>query len=205
MIVSPQAHLFVVAGDNRVQGHISMATLRPILKDYETISTVCIASDLMDRKVTVVGSGETLDMVMQLFGRFALEEIPVVDKGRLIGTIRKSDVIEVYNKEIFKLDMASGLATSFRLHQRTELERLALLEGVLILEVSAPRRFFGKSLAELKLRERYGATVLTIKRLTSKGGEKVSYILPTPATKITRGDILIVFGLQDNLSRFPRR
>jgi len=205
MMVSPQAHLFVVAGNNRVHGYISMEALRPILKDYETVSNVVNASDLMDRKVTVVTPGETLDMVMQLFGRFALEAIPVVDKGQLIGTIRKSDVIEAYNREIFKLDMASGLATSFRLHQRTELERLALLEGVLILEVSAPRQFVDKSLAELKLRERYGATVLTIKRLTSEGGEKVSYILPTPATRIKRGDVLIVFGLQDDLSRFPRR
>jgi CIC family chloride channel protein len=205
MMVSPQAHLFVVAGNNRVQGYISMETLRPIIKDYETVCNVCIASDLMDRKVAVVTPGETLDMVMQLFGRFALEEIPVVDKGQLIGTIRKSDVIEAYNREIFKLDMASGLATSFRLHQRTDLERLALLEGVLILEVSVPRQFVDKSLAELKLRERYGATVLTIKRLTAEGDKKVSYILPTPATLLKWGDVLIVFGLQDDLSRFPRR
>jgi CIC family chloride channel protein len=205
MMVSPQAHLFVVGGNDRVHGYISMETLRPILKDYETVSNVVNASDLMDRKVTVVTPEETLDMVMQLFGRFVLEEIPVVDKGQIVGTVRKSDVIEAYNREIFKLDMASGLATSFRLHQRTDLERLALLEGVLILEVSAPRQFVAKSLAQLKLRERYGATVLTIKRLTSEGGEKVSYILPTPATRIKRGDVLIVFGLQDDLSRFPRR
>jgi CIC family chloride channel protein len=205
MMVRPQAHLFVVAGNNRVQGYISMETLRPILKDYETVSNVVNASDLMDRKVAVVSPGETLDMVMQLFGRFALEEIPVVDRGQLIGTVHKGDVIEAYNREIFKLDMASGLATSFRLHQRTEVERLALLEGVLILEVPAPRLFFGKSLADLKLRERYGATVLTIKRPSPKGGEHISYILPTPATRIQRGDVLVVFGLQDDLSHFPGR
>ena len=204
MTASPHPHLFIVAGNNRVQGHISMATLRPILKDYETISHVCIASDLMDRKVTVVKPDDTLDMVMQFFGKFALEEIPVVDKGQLVGVIHKNDVIETYNREIFKLDMASGLATSFRLHQRTRSERLALLEGFLLLEVSVPRQFVEKSLTELKLRERYGATVLTIKRSISKGGEKVSYIHPTPYTRIKRGDILVVFGLQDDLSHFPR-
>ena len=204
MTASPHPHLFVVAGNDRVQGHISIAALRPILKDYETISNVCIASDLMDRKVTVVRPNETLDMVMQLFGKFALEEIPVVDKGKLIGTVRKSDVIETYNREIFKLDMASGLATSFRLHQRTGSERLALLEGLLLLEVSAPRRFFNKSLVALKLRERYGATVLTIKRQPRSGGGRILYIHPTPSTRIKRGDILVVFGLQEDLSRFPR-
>jgi CIC family chloride channel protein len=204
MTASPHPHLFVVTGNNRVQGHISIAALRPILKDYETISNVCIASDLMDRKVAVVRPNETLDMVMQLFGKFALEEIPVVDKGNLIGTVRKIDVIETYNREIFKLDMASGLATSFRLHQRTGSERLALLEGFLLLEVSAPRRFFNKSLITLKLRERYGATVLTIKRKTRQGGGRILYIHPTPHTRIKRGDVLVVFGLQEDLSRFPR-
>jgi CIC family chloride channel protein len=207
MMVSTQAHLFVVGKNKRIQGHISMATLRPILKDYETISKVCIASDLMDRKVTVVSPDETLDMVMQLFGKFALEEIPVSDKDRLIGTVRKNDIIETYNREICKLDMASGLATSFRLHQRMGLERLALLEGLLLLEVSAPRRFVGKNLAALKLRECYGATVLTIKRSAPAGGggKRISYILPSSATRIKREDILVVFGLQEDLSRFPRR
>jgi CIC family chloride channel protein len=204
MMVSPQAHLFVVTGNNRVQGYISMEALRPLIRDYETVCNVCIASDLMDKKVAVVRPEETLDMVMQLFGRLALEEIPVVEKGQLIGTVHKSDVIEAYNREIFRLDMASGLATSFRLHQRMDLEQLALLGGLLILEISAAQQFVGKDLATLKLRERYGATVMTIKRLAPEGGKKVSYLLPTPTTKIKRGDVLIVFGLQEDLSRFPR-
>jgi K+/H+ antiporter YhaU regulatory subunit KhtT len=184
-----------------------MATLRPILKDYETISKVCIAADLMDKNVTVVGSGETLDLVMQLFGKFALEEIPVMEKGRLIGTVRKNDIIETYNREICKLDMVSGLATSFRLHQRMGLERLALVGDLLLLEVAAPRQFVGKSLVALKLRERFGATILTIKRLApaAGGGKRISYILPSPDTRIKREDILVVFGLQKELSRFPRR
>jgi CIC family chloride channel protein len=207
MMVCTQPHLFVVGGNNRVQGYISMATLRPILKDYETISKVCIAADLMDKNVTVVGSGETLDLVMQLFGKFALEEIPVMEKGRLIGTVRKNDIIETYNREICKLDMVSGLATSFRLHQRMGLERLALVGDLLLLEVAAPRQFVGKSLVALKLRERFGATILTIKRLApaAGGGKRISYILPSPDTRIKREDILVVFGLQKELSRFPRR
>jgi len=204
MMASSLSHLFVATKGNRIQGHISLETLRPILKDYETVSDVVIASDLMDKDVTVVKPRESLDMVMQLFGKLSLEEIPVVDKEELIGTVRRSDVIEAYNREIFKLDMASGLATSFRLQQKMRSERLALLGEVLILEVSAPRRFVGKSLAELKLRERFGATVLTIKRETKEGGDRVSYLLPTPSTLITEGDVLVVFGLQKDLSRFPR-
>ncbi len=204
MMASSHSHLFVIGEHNRIQGHICLEALRPILKDYETVSNVIIASDLMDKEVTVVRPSESLDMVMQLFGKFNLEEIPVVDKGKLIGTVRRSDVIEAYNREIFRLDMASGLATSFRLQQKMHSERLALVGEFLILEVPAPRSFVGKTLEELRLRERFGATVLTIKKEAKEEGEKeVSYILPTPSTRITEGDILIVFGLQKDLSRFP--
>jgi len=203
MMASSHPHFFVVGNDNRIQGHISLENLRPILKDYETVHDVVIASDLMDQEMTVVNTKESLDMVMQLFGKFELDQIPVVDKGQLVGTIRRSDVIEAYNREIFKLDMASGLATSLRVQQKMHSKRLALVGGFLILEVTAPRIFIGTSLEALKLRERFGATVLTIKREAKERSDKVSYILPTPSTIIEEGDMLIIFGLKENLSSFP--
>jgi len=121
----------------------------------------------------------------------------------LVGTIRKGDVIEAYNREIFKLDMASGLATSLRLQQKIHSQKLALVGGFLVSEITAPSIFAGKSLSELKLRERFGATVLTIKRRLEEGSKKISYMLPTPSTIIKEGDSLIIFGLKEDFSRFP--
>jgi len=203
MMASSHPQFFVVGNDDRIQGHISLENLRPILKDYETVCDVVIASDLMDQDVTVVNTEESLDMVMQLFGKSDLDEIPVVNKGQFVGTIRRSDVIEAYNREIFKLDMASGLATSLRLQQKMRSRKLALVGGFLILEIAAPRIFLGKTLEALKIREGFGATVLTIKREAKEGSDKISYMLPTPSTIIKEGDKLIIFGLQKDLSRFP--
>lgn len=203
MMSSSHCHFFIVGNNNRIQGYISLENLRPILKDYETLSDVVIASDLMNQEVTVVNTDESLDMVMQLFGKFELDEVPVVGNGQLVGTVRKSDVIEAYNREIVKLDMASGLATSFRLQQKMQSKQLAVAGGFIILEVSAPRIFVGKSLEVLDLRERFGATVLTIKREVEEGEEKVSYLLPTSSTTIKEGDVLIIFGLKKDVSRFP--
>jgi len=206
MMASSRPHIFVVGDDNRIHGHISLENLRPILKDYESVHDVVIASDLMNKEVTVVNTGESLDMVMQLFGKFDLDEIPVVDNRQLVGTIRKGDVIEAYNREIFKLDMASSLTTSLRLQQKTHSQKLALFGGFLILEVTAPRIFLGKTLDALKLRKRFGATVLTIKRDGKERGDKgdkASYTLPKPSTILKDGDRLIIFGLKDDLSRFP--
>jgi len=203
MMASSHYHFFVVGTDNRICGHISLVTLRPILKDYETVRDVVIASDLMDHNVTVVKAEESLDMVMQLFGKFDLREIPVVNKGQLIGTIRRGDVIEAYNREIFKLDMASGLATSLRVQQKMHSQKLALAGGFLVSEITAPSIFIGKSLSELRLRRRYRATVLTIKRRPKEGSNKISYMLPTPSTIIKEGDSLIIFGLKEDFSRLP--
>jgi len=203
MMASSHTHFFVVGNDNRIHGHISLENLRPILKDYESVRDVVIASDLMDQEVTVVNMKESLDMVMQLFGKFEPDQIPVVDKGQLVGTIRRTDVIKAYNREIFKLDIASGLATSLRLQQKIHSQKLALVGGFLVLEITAPSIFIGKSLSELKLRQRYRATVLTIKRQLKDGSNKIPYILPTPSTIIKEGDSLIIFGLKEDLSRFP--
>ncbi len=204
MMESSHSHFFVVGDDNRIQGSISLEVLRPIMADYETVRDALIASDLMEEEVTVMNPEESLDIVMQLFGRSSLDEVPVGEQGRLVGTIRRSDVIQAYNREIFRLDMASGLASSFRLQQKMHSKQLALGEGFEIMEVAAPRIFVGKTLEVLKLRERFGATVLTIKRHSHAKGDRISYLLPTSSTIIREGDVLIVFGYQDDLSRFPR-
>ena len=204
MMSSSHSHFFVIGEDDRIQGHISLETLRPILKDYETVSDVINASDLMNTDITVVKPDDSLDMIMQLFGKFDLSEIPVVQGGRVIGTIWRADLIEAYNREIFKRDMASGLATSFRVQQKMHAEQLALLGEFLILEVPAHRSFIGKSLVDLDLRQRFGATVMTIKRKSQDKEGGVMYVLPTSTTAIEEGDVLILFGLQRDLTRFPR-
>jgi K+/H+ antiporter YhaU regulatory subunit KhtT/CBS domain-containing protein len=203
MMSSSHSHFFAVEDDKRIHGHICLENLRPILKDYEALCDVIIASDLMNHDVIVVKADESLDMVMQVFGRFELGEIPVVGNGQLVGTVRRSDVIEAYNRETIKLDVASGLATSLRLQQKMQSKRLAVAGGFIILEVRTPRIFVDKSLDVLDLRERFGATVLTIKREMEEGEGKVSYLLPTASTIVKEGDVLIIFGLQKDLSRFP--
>ncbi len=200
---STHSHFFVVEKNRRVVGHIRLDALRPILWDYEAMGTLVIASDIMDRQVTVVKPSETLDFAMQLLGRFDLDEIPVVDQGKIEGTVHRLDVIEAYNREIGRFDTASGLAASFKLHQKAKIERMTALGEFLVLETSTPSEFYGKTLAELNLRQEHGATVLVVKRPGEATGSKPSYILPTAATRITEGDILIVFGLQKEIARFP--
>jgi trk system potassium uptake protein TrkA len=74
-----------------------------------------------------------------------------------------------------------------------------------IVEVHAPARFLGKTLAELALRERFHCNVLVIKRPQAEGGEArtLQYRLqvPLPQTRIEKGDSLIVLGLAKDIER----
>jgi CIC family chloride channel protein len=203
MMTSSRSCFFVLGTNNKVCGHISLETLRPILKDYDTMRDAIIASDLMDQNFTEVSPDDSLDMVMHLLGTYKVDEIPVVDNGKLVGVVRRSDVIEAYSREIFKLDMPSSFATSLRLQQRMHSQSVSLAGGLQILEVNPVEEFVGESLEDLRLRERFGATVLTIKRESGEGEEKEVNILPGSSTVIHKGDKLILFGLQKDLSRFP--
>lgn len=69
-----------------------------------------------------------------------------------------------------------------------------------VAELAAPKRFWGKSIAALKIRNRYGINVIAIKRVEtvdSEGGpvaEEVVEEMPGPDYVITEQDTLIVVG-----------
>jgi CIC family chloride channel protein len=204
MTASHRSDFFVVspAEKSRIKGHICLECIRPILKDYDAVSRIIVADDVMDKNFAVVKPSDSLDMALQLFGKFRMEEIPVVDKGEVVGTVSRNDVIETYNREMFKKNAASGFATSFHMYEKTRPEHMAVLGEFLIREVPAPAGFIDKSLGELAIREKYGATVLTIKRRPEEKGGGYTYIYPDSSTKILKGDIIVTFGLQKDMKAF---
>ncbi|MBE3581452.1 MAG: TrkA family potassium uptake protein [Thermoanaerobacteraceae bacterium] len=79
------------------------------------------------------------------------------------------------------------------------LEHIELSPEYSIEEIAAPHRVAGKTLAELNLRAKHGATVMAIKRkeeiIIAPGGEEV----------IKAGDILVLLGPTKVLERFQER
>ncbi len=203
MMASTHSDFFVVSPTNssHIKGHICLECFRPILKNYEALSRLSI-SDIMNTEFPVIRPTDSLDLALRLFGKYNMEEIPVVDRGELVGTVTRNNVIESYDRETFKQDAAAGFATSFRLHQKTRSERTVVLDEFVIKEIPAPDTFENKTLAELGFREKFGATVLTIKRNSGGDGNKYSYIHPHASTLICKDDILIIFGLQKDMISF---
>jgi len=113
MIKSHHQEYFLVDASNTLQGIISLKDLKEFFREEANLSTLVIASDIAQPPAVILYPDDGIDLAMHHFGRLNVDELPVVDaqnRGHLIGTVRRMDVIEAYNQEIFRQDMVGGLS-----------------------------------------------------------------------------------------------
>ena len=79
------------------------------------------------------------------------------------------------------------------------LDYIEVEDGFTIVKMRPPRETQGFTIAQSKIRERYGVTVIGVK---SPG---LDFVHATPETRISANDLLIVAGHADLLERFSAR
>ncbi|MGD8452428.1 MAG: chloride channel protein [Phycisphaerae bacterium] len=200
-VQNPGVSIFVIDGDRRLLGIITGSQSPAIMADVANLGAFLIAEDVMqETDYPTVRPDDTLADVMRRLARYR-GEVPVVQDGRLVGVIWPEDVMERYNAEILKRDMASSMASAVKLGSRAE--RIHAVEDTSLLEVPVPESFLGKSLRSLDIRNRYNVTILLIKRHDGAGEEAVNAV-PSADYAFQRGDVLLVMGPDDSLRRLER-
>jgi trk system potassium uptake protein TrkA len=100
-------------------------------------------------------------------------------------------------------DVAKQVAQ--RLLNSEIIDLLQLFDNYNIVEVRLPGRFIGKTLAEVKLRERFQCNVIAVKRLKAPNGSPPTtpyrLELPLPQMSFMEGDTLLVLGLGKDVER----
>ncbi|KAA3618192.1 MAG: CBS domain-containing protein [Calditrichaeota bacterium] len=190
---TPLHHFWVVNKDKQYIGAISLPGVRHILQEEEYLRDLVVAHDLVDMDVPVILADATLAEAMQLFGRYDVDLMPVIDGAnaqKMIGQLRLRDVIEAYNNEIHRADISTELAHSVKLLDQTK--TIDFIDGYTLAEVKCPRSFVGKTLRELPLRQEYKTQVILIKRTTEKNNEEA--IVPTPTEQLQSEDQLVLVG-----------
>jgi CIC family chloride channel protein len=197
----PGDTVLVTEVDQRLLGVITLDDIRPLMTDPDLVRGLVIAEDMMRVDgFPVFAPGDPLDEVMRRFGRYRFMA-PVVDNGRLVGTLWPQDVIESYNSEILKRDMASTMAVTVGNAPRTR--ALPGVRGMSMAEVPVPASFFGRSLGSLDIRNRFGVSLLLIKR-KGDAGEQIVDEVPDADSVFQEGDVMLVLGNEDRISRFER-
>jgi CIC family chloride channel protein len=106
---SPRINFFVVDDRENLLGVISIHDVRRLIFESDRLEPILVAYDMLTPVGTCFTPADSLDKVMKAFAEMTMDvdELPVVEEGNekhLIGTVRKNDVIEIYNREISKRD-----------------------------------------------------------------------------------------------------
>ncbi len=197
-------HIYIVDDEGRFQGAVSLYEASRALREASDPAGLK-AVDIADPRFQTTVPGEHLDRTLDRFWVEACERLPVLDSHihrRVIGTVSKRDILGVYSLEV--------------LHRRSLLARfesggepgsrptyVELPEDHLIEEIAPPAEILGQTFADSQFRERYGASVLIVRRVDASG--RTLRLIPEGRTRFEPGDRLIVFGARDKLSVLARR
>ena len=207
MIKSRHDVLFVVNNADELMGTITIHRLKEFIMDQQYLSDLVIAADLAEPPQAVLYKNDNLDLVMHQFGKYDLDEFPVVqskNSKKLIGCLHRKDLIDAYNREIFKLDLAGGVHSIVSAVSGER--RVEISTGFHLVELEPPVSFINKSIKELNVRASFGLEIILVRHSeeTEIGIPDRPGSIPAPDYKIQKGDRLLAMGSDEDIAKFKR-
>jgi CIC family chloride channel protein len=99
-----QNYFPVIDGNRRLVGVFSTDDVRSYFYD-QTLWQLVIARDIMTTKLVTVTPEDDLNTAMRGFTSLNIDELPVIavdEPGKLVGMLRRKDVIAKYNEELIR-------------------------------------------------------------------------------------------------------
>ena len=176
-----------------IKGNSSQAIVADA-SERETLESIGVR----DVDVAVVSLGEKLDasiLVTLHLKEMGVEQIIVKaltdDHAKVLKMIGATELV------FPEKDMAIRVAE--RLSTPTVLDQIEFMEGYSVVEIEAPKQFFGVALMEANIRHKYGLSVVLIRKKGEKGAVLVA---PRATDVISEGDILVLLGADDDIEKF---
>ena len=196
---SRSLYLYVGDGEGRLVGVIDLHDIKEMLPERE-ISPVVIAEDLV-AEIPYVTPSEPLTSVNEKLWFRDLGQLPVVDSPenrRFLGVVTRRDLLGAFDREVLRHNRLVARVRMFR-EGGSEMDYFELPEKHRLVQVDVPPAIEGRTVAESGLRNRFGVSVLAVKRLTREGLER--RFVPGPGDRLQHGDVLIVLGTDDAVSK----
>jgi CIC family chloride channel protein len=195
--------IFTINDLGELSGIITNNQIKPLITEFESLKMTLVASDIADTRVFKVKSSDDLDYTLNLLTKTDLDELPVVDDGnKITGIISRQDILNTYNKESIKQDLTDGMTRELQTLQKTKISKVA--DGYAIVERKPGFEFIGKTISDLRIRNKYGLEILMIKKdkqLFEESEKESSIIMPRHDYKIEKDDILILFGPEEKIKQ----
>lgn len=190
----------------------SSATIEKI-KDYVSEA---VTVDAMDRRAletlgvpdvdcAVVSLGDRVDTSILLtlyLKEMGVKEIVVKavseDHERILKMIGATDVVFP--------ERDTAVKTAYTLANPNILDKTYLAEGFSIVEITPPKSFVGKTLAELGIRTRFNIEVVAIKSMQNGSGQRPRVtIVPSASYRLKQDDVMVVIASEEGLDRFHQQ
>jgi len=198
--------IFITDKENRLKGFVSFQEIRRVLFDVEALAPVLVAGDIANMSSAAVTTEDSLNLVIQLFARLNLDELPVVEPDNpdiIIGSVHRHDVVDAYNHEIFKRDLTGSISNTVSVAQKTKSSPLA--PGYSMAEIEVPSEFAGKNLRQLDLRNKYGLEVMLVRRRDISKPDTINGLVPSPDMVFQNGDVLLISGPQKEVEKLTKQ
>ncbi len=161
--------------------------------------------DRMDMAICAIGNQHVEDGILTtaLLSKLGVKRI----LARAGNPLQERILHQVGAHEVINPEEAMAERAAFRLAQPELKEVIPMGGDVSVAEVEVPKKFIGKSLKELDVRNRYNITVVGIRRPDkpeTNAGETDSELILNiaPDQRFERGDHLIVLGREEDLTVF---
>jgi CIC family chloride channel protein len=187
--------LYVADEEGRLLGAVDIHAVKEIFSEKELSPTV-IAEDMVS-EVPSVTPQESLTSVNEKLWFRDLGQLPVVDStGRFLGIVTRRDLLGAFDREVLQRDR---LVARFRATSGGDVDYFELPEKHRLAEIEVPDELVGRAVSESRLRSRFGASVLAVKRLTAEGLER--RFVPGPEDRLRKGDVLIVLATDEAIEK----
>ena len=200
-LASRRNHMYVVDADGRYLGTVVLRDVGRVLREMGE-PTAARARDIADTHFPMATPDESLEKVLETFYTTDAERLPVVEdrqSRKLVASVSRRDILGVYALEV--------------LHRRVPVARFEREGGDAkgptyvqvpadqeVMEVTVPQALVGRTIAEVGVREKFGATVLVVLRRDPAGREL--RLVPEAGTRLEPGDRLVVLGSRERLATF---
>ncbi len=179
------------------------------IRDFSTQAIIADASDketmislgLKDVEVAVVSLGDKMDtsaLVTLYLKELGVKEIVVkaltLDHGKMLELIGATKII------FPERDIA--IRTAERLSAPNIFDQITFLEGYSVVELTAPKELWNKTLKEANVRANYGIAIVVIKRKMLADLPAKVLIAPPASERIQEGDLLVIIGDDERLNKF---
>lgn len=203
-IENKESYYYVINAKGQFQGYLSTHELKSILHE-ENLKDLIIARDLIDSYKKYVTLKDDLAHCMDIFAHVECEHLPVIEDVltyKLLGSISRRDIIDLYNREILRKDVL-GLKFIREIGDDKSRSHVALPDEYILDYLALPEQLIGRSIKELDIRAKMGVNIIAIKKRSGKVTE-ISEI-PTSRTRFNQGDILIVVGKESDIVAFKSK